>query len=109
HGAMVAIYPQLAGVRVARAWGGEVGLTLDRMPHVGRHPDSGVVYALGYCGTGVALSTHFGRSVGRWLAGQGALPAFAGRGFPALPPPARMPALLPVAGWWYLARDALGR
>jgi len=109
HQAMVAIHPQLAGVRVARAWGGEVGLTLDRMPHVGRHPGSGVVFALGYCGTGVALSTHFGRSVGRWLAGAGELPAFAGRPFRTVPAPARMPRLLPVAGWWYLARDALGR
>jgi len=109
HRAMVGIHPQLAGVRVARAWGGEVGLTMDRMPHVGRHAASGVVYALGYCGTGLALSTHFGRSVGRWLAGAGELPPFAGCRFPALPAPARARRLLPVAGWWYLARDALGR
>jgi glycine/D-amino acid oxidase-like deaminating enzyme len=109
HRAMVRIHPQLDGARVARAWGGEVGLTVDRMPHVGRHEPSGVLYALGYCGTGVALATHFGRSVGRWLAGSGELPPFAGRRFPAVPAPARVPALLPVAGWWYLARDALGR
>jgi glycine/D-amino acid oxidase-like deaminating enzyme len=109
YAAMVGIHPQLAAVRLARAWGGEVGLTTDRMPHVGRHDDTGVVYALGYCGTGVALATHFGRCVGRWLAGGGALPAFAGRRFPVVPAPARVPGLLPVAGWWYLARDALGR
>ena len=109
YAVMVDIHPQLAGVAVARAWGGEVGLTFDRLPHVGRDPASGAVYALGYCGTGVALSTHFGRSVGRWLAGTGELPAFAGRRFPAIPLPARAKRLLPVAGWWYLARDALGR
>ena len=106
--AMVAIHPQLAGVRVARAWGGLVGLTFDRLPHLGRHPATGVVYAMGYCGTGVALSTHFGRAVGRWLCGEGELPAFVGRRWPLVPPPAHVPWLLPVAGWWYQARDALG-
>jgi glycine/D-amino acid oxidase-like deaminating enzyme len=108
YAAMVRTHPQLAGVQVDRAWGGLVGLTYDRLPHIGRHPDTGVVYALGYCGTGVALSTHFGRAVGRWLAGDGELPAFAGRRWPLVPPPAHVPWLLPVAGWWYQARDALG-
>jgi len=109
YDAMVRIHPQLRGVAVARAWGGQVGLTADRLPHVGRDPASGAVYAMGYCGTGVALSTHFGRAVGRWLAGTGELPAFAGRRWPAIPGPARVPALLPAAGLWYQARDALGR
>ncbi len=109
YGALQATHPQLAGVRVARAWGGLVGLTFDRLPHVGRHPETGVVYAMGYCGTGVALSTHFGRAVGRWLCGDGELPAFAERRWPIVPPPAHVPWLLPVAGWWYQARDALGR
>ena len=80
-----------------------------RLPHLGRHPETGVVYALGYCGTGVALSTHFGRAVGRWLCGDGELPAFSERRWPIVPPPAHVPWLLPVAGWWYQARDALGR
>ena len=34
--AMVHVHPQLAGVRVERAWGGKVALTVDRLPHVGR-------------------------------------------------------------------------
>jgi glycine/D-amino acid oxidase-like deaminating enzyme len=109
HAAMVAVHPQLAGAGVARAWGGQVGLTADRLPHIGRHLESGVVYAMGYGGTGVALSTHFGRSIGRWLAGTGELPSFAGGRWPAVPAPAWVPALLGVAGWWYRARDALGR
>ncbi len=108
YGAMVATHPQLAGIRVARAWGGLVGLTFDRLPHLGRHPGTGVVYAMGYCGTGVALSTHFGRAVGRWLCGDAELPAFAGRHWPIVPPPAHVPWLLPVAGWWYRGRDTLG-
>ena len=108
YAAMLRSHPQLAGVRVERAWGGLVGLTFDRLPHLGRHPQTGVVYAAGYCGTGVALSTHFGRAIGRWMCGEGELPAFAGRPWPIVPPPAHVPWLLPVAGWWYQARDALG-
>jgi glycine/D-amino acid oxidase-like deaminating enzyme len=106
--AMVTIHPQLAGVRVARAWGGLVGLTVDRLPHLGRHRHTGVVYAMGYCGTGVALSIHFGRALGRWLCGEGVLPPFADRRWPIVPPPAHVPWLLPVAGWWYQGRDSLG-
>jgi glycine/D-amino acid oxidase-like deaminating enzyme len=109
YGAMVDIHPQLGGVRVDRAWGGQVALTVDRLPHVGRHPGTGVVYAMGYCGTGVALSVGFGRAVGRWLCGEGDLPVFADRRWRAVPPPAQVPWLLPVAGWWYQGRDALGR
>jgi len=109
YAAMLAVHPQLAGVRIDRAWGGAVALTADRLPHVGRDPVTGVVYAMGYCGSGVALSTHLGRSVGRWLGGGGAPPAFTGGAWPRTPWPARVPALLALGGWWYRARDGLGR
>jgi glycine/D-amino acid oxidase-like deaminating enzyme len=107
--AMLRVHPQLKGVAVERAWGGTVALTYDRMPHLGRDPKTGVVYAMGYCGTGVAMATHFGGLVGRWLAGDGELPPYAGRRWPRVPLPARVPQLLPVAGWWYQARDRVGR
>jgi len=107
--AMVRIHPQLAGVHVERAWGGHVALTADRFPHVGRHPDTGIVYAMGYCGSGVALSVHFGRAVGRWLSGRDDLPAFADRPWPAVPWPAYVPSMLAVAGAGFRVRDALGR
>jgi glycine/D-amino acid oxidase-like deaminating enzyme len=109
YAAMVELHPQLRGVRVDRAWGGQVALTADRFPHVGRHPDSGIVYSMGYCGSGVALSVHFGRALGRWLTGRGDLPAFAGRAWPAVQWPAHVPWLLAVAGVGFKARDALGR
>jgi len=109
YGAMVGFHPQLEGVCVERAWGGQVALTADRFPHVGRHPDSGIVYAMGYCGSGVALSVHFGRAVGRWLCGHGDLPLFASRSWPSVPWPAHVPWLLAVAGVGFKVRDALGR
>ena len=53
---LLEVHPQLAGYRIEYAWGGNVGFTFDRMPHVGRTKD-GVTYAMGCCGTGVALMT----------------------------------------------------
>jgi len=109
YAALLHVHPQLAGVRVARAWGGQVALTADRMPHIGRHRATGVVYAMGYCGTGIAVSVHFGRALGRWLCGDGELPPFAEDRWRRVPAPGRARRLLPVAGWWYRALDVLGR
>ncbi|MGD0381204.1 MAG: FAD-dependent oxidoreductase [Acidimicrobiales bacterium] len=109
YGAMIDLHPQLAGVAVERAWGGRVALTADRFPHVGRHGGTGVVYAMGYCGSGVALSVHFGRALGRWLCGDGTLPAFGDRAWRPMPWPARAPWLLAAAGMGFKVRDALGR
>jgi glycine/D-amino acid oxidase-like deaminating enzyme len=104
--AMVAVHPQLRGVRVTNAWGGLVGLTIDRQPHVGRV--DGVAYAGGWCGSGVVLSNHVGALVGRWLAEGGPPPPFTGRRWPRVPAPGRSPWLLPVGGWYYRARDRFG-
>ena len=62
HKGMLEVHPQLAGYRVEYAWGGNVGFTFDRMPHVGRK--DGITYAMGCCGTGVALMTALGTAVG---------------------------------------------
>ena len=66
---LLEVHPQMAGHRIEYAWGGNVGFTFDRMPHVGRTKD-GVTYAMGCCGTGVALMTNLGnaRSVPGWRA-----------------------------------------
>ena len=36
HRGLLEVHPQLAGYRIDYAWGGNVGFTFDRMPHVGR-------------------------------------------------------------------------
>ena len=43
HKGLLEVHPQLAGHRIEYAWGGNVGFTFDRMPHVGRTKD-GVTY-----------------------------------------------------------------
>ena len=39
HKGLLEVHPQLAGYRIEYAWGGNVGFTFDRMPHIG--PDQG--------------------------------------------------------------------
>ncbi len=103
---LMEVHPQLAGYRIEYAWGGNVGFTFDRMPHVGRTKD-GVTYALGCCGTGVALMTDLGTRVGTWLAG-GEAPAQSRLSFPLVPAPYEgRPWFLPFAGEWFRLQDRL--
>ena len=106
HRGLLEVHPQLAGHRIEYAWGGNVGFTFDRMPHVGRTGD-GVAYAVGCCGTGVALMTYLGTRVGEWLAG-GEPPALAKLPFPLVPAPYEgRPWFLPFAGEWFRLQDRL--
>ena len=102
---LVTVHPQLAQTRVAYAWGGNVAFSMDRMPHVGRL--DGVSYALGYCGTGVAMSTYLGMRVGAWLGGAEP-PLLARLRFPRVPVPFEgRPWFLPAVGEWFRLRDRL--
>jgi glycine/D-amino acid oxidase-like deaminating enzyme len=106
HRGLIEVHPQLAGRRIDYAWGGNVGFTFDRMPHVGRTRD-GVAYAMGCCGTGVALMTHLGTRVGEWLAG-GEPPVLSKLSFPLVPAPYEgRPWFLPLTGEWYRLKDRL--
>jgi glycine/D-amino acid oxidase-like deaminating enzyme len=105
---LLEVHPQLAGYRIEYAWGGNVGFTFDRMPHAGRTKD-GITYALGCCGTGVALMTHLGTQVGAWLAGEEA-PALTRLRFPIVPAPYEgRPWFLPAVGEWYRLRDRMSK
>ena len=106
HRGLLEVHPQLAGRRIDYAWGGNVGFTFDRMPHAGRTKD-GIAYAMGCCGTGVALMTHLGTMAGAWLAG-GEAPVLARLKFPLVPAPYEGRAwFLPFAGEWYRLKDRL--
>jgi glycine/D-amino acid oxidase-like deaminating enzyme len=106
HDSLLEVHPQLAGYRIDHAWGGNVGFTFDRMPHVGRTSD-GVAYAMGCCGTGVALMTHLGTRAGEWLAG-GEPPVLSRLTFPLVPAPYEgRPWFLPLVGEWFRLQDRL--
>jgi hypothetical protein len=68
---------------------------------------NGVTYAMGCCGTGVALMTSLGTAVGGWLSGDSA-PALSRLRFPLVPAPYEgRPWFLPFAGEWFRLQDRL--
>ncbi|CAA0121750.1 Gamma-glutamylputrescine oxidoreductase [Halioglobus japonicus] len=72
------IYPQLAHKRVDYAWGGKIGIVVNRVPLMGRI-GTNVFYALGYSGHGVSLSHAFGEVLADAVTGtSGGIDVFAG-------------------------------
>ena len=65
---MLHVFPQLAGRRIDYAWGGNLGITLNRMPHLGRI-DGETYFAHGFSGHGVALSGLAGKLTAEAVAG----------------------------------------
>ncbi len=62
------IYPQLAHKRVDYAWGGKVGIVVNRVPLLGRI-GANVFYSLGYSGHGVSLTHACGEIMADAVAG----------------------------------------
>jgi glycine/D-amino acid oxidase-like deaminating enzyme len=105
HRRMLEVHPQLAGYRIEYSWGGKVALTMDRMPHIGR--TGGVMYAMGYSGTGLVMSNWLGTRAAEWMGG-GEPPALAKLRFPIVPAPYEgRPWFLPVVGEFFRLRDRL--
>jgi gamma-glutamylputrescine oxidase len=65
---MLRVFPQLAGVRIDYAWGGEVDITLNRAPHFGRLAPN-VYFLQGFSGHGIALTGIAGKLVAEAVAG----------------------------------------
>jgi glycine/D-amino acid oxidase-like deaminating enzyme len=100
---MLRVHPQLAGARIDRAWGGNVAITLDRLPHVGRF--DGAWYVAGCNGSGVALNTWLGARMARHLLGEAALPSFAELRHRPIPLHGARAAYLPLVGLWFRWQD----
>ncbi len=62
-------FPQLKGVKIEFAWGGDFLLTMSRLPQFGRIGDN-IYYAQGYSGHGVTTTHLAGRLVAEALKGQ---------------------------------------
>ncbi|MBR0829996.1 FAD-binding oxidoreductase [Bradyrhizobium manausense] len=107
--AMVGIFPDLADLPLAFKWSGLVGMTLDSVPHIGRLDDR-TLFAMGYNGAGVAMSSLMGRYLAAFVRGEtpevGLLDASRLKTIPFYP--LREPAVRMVAGW-YQFMDAIGR
>jgi gamma-glutamylputrescine oxidase len=57
---MLRIYPQLANTRIDYAWGGTIGVTVNRVPQLGKLSDN-VYFSQGYSGHGVNVTHLAGR------------------------------------------------
>jgi len=66
---MLSVFPQLGDVGFDSVWGGNVAITMERSPHVGRLGDN-LYFAQGYSGTGVPLSAIAARVIAEAVAGQ---------------------------------------
>ncbi|MAX72242.1 MAG: FAD-dependent oxidoreductase [Nioella sp.] len=66
---MEEVFPQLAGVKITHAWGGTLGITMNRMPHFARVAGN-ILSLSGYSGHGVAMATLAGQIAAETIAGQ---------------------------------------
>ena len=66
---MVRVFPQLKDTKPDYAWGGSIGITVDRMPHFGRLGTK-CYFAQGFCGHGVAATQVAGRILAEAVFGQ---------------------------------------
>jgi glycine/D-amino acid oxidase-like deaminating enzyme len=65
---MARAFPQLQDIPISHTWTGQLGLTFDLMPHIGRI--DGVFYALGHGGHGLHTALLLGREVAQILTGE---------------------------------------
>lgn len=65
---MTRIYPQLAKTKIDFAWGGKVGITINRVPQLGKI-SSNVFYSQGYSGHGVNVTHLAGQIMADAVAG----------------------------------------
>lgn len=112
------VHPQAAHLGIDYAWGGRIGFTFDRLPHLGEH--DGIHYALGCSGSGLALLTAFGLRISDRIGRAGDVAdeptAFERIGFPGAPlgvlgslAYSGDPWFLPLAGEWFRAADRWSR
>lgn len=101
------VFPQLAGVKIDYAWGGLVGVTLNRLPHFGRIGNS--FFAHGWSGHGALLTTLAGSLIAEAMQGHAEkfdlfanLPTRPFPGGPLLRHPLYVLGML-----WYALRDRL--
>ena len=102
---MVHVFPDLAGMPITHSWTGQLGLTFDLMPHIGRL--DGVHYAFGYGGHGVSIATYLGTEAGLLLTGQKSDSPFAQIRHPTYFFYRRRPWFLPLAAFYYRLLDWL--
>ncbi len=105
---MTKVWPELEEYKLSHCWSGFVGMTFDKIAHMGSH--DGLNHAVGCNGNGVALMTYLGhQSALKLLGRQNRVCAFDSPQFPANPLYYGTPWFLPIVSGWYHFRDALDK
>ena len=102
---MLHAFPQLSGIPISYTWTGQLGLTFDLMPHIGRI--DGIFYALGYGGHGLHTALLLGHEAAQILNGEKTTSPFL-----EIPHQTHFfyhnePWFLPLAAMYYRIRDWL--
>jgi len=102
------IFPELEDAKIDFAWGGTLGITMNRMPHYERYSDT-VLSLSGFSGHGVAMANLSGQIAAETIAGQAErFDIMSKVPTPAFPGGRRMQhPLLVLAMVWYSLRDKL--
>lgn len=89
HSKLAETVPDLAAVKISRAWNGFCAGTFDLYPHIGVH--EGVHYAMGYCFAGLPMGTYLGQKAALQILGdQSGATVFGQRDF--------------STKWWYTGK-----
>jgi glycine/D-amino acid oxidase-like deaminating enzyme len=108
HKFMVDRFPEMKDVKITHSWTGNVGFTLDELPHMGKF--EGLHYALGCNGSGVAMMSYLGHQTARKvLSSSNRVCAFDRPEFPGHPLYNGSTWFLPYVGSYFKARDWLDR
>lgn len=99
------VFPDLAGLPIEYAWGGNAAFTRDELPRAGRLEDA--YYAAGYGGHGIALATHLGGLIARRMAGEPIDHPLFDDHFAPIPLYRGSPWFLPIVGAYYRTKDWL--
>jgi glycine/D-amino acid oxidase-like deaminating enzyme len=100
---MLALFPELADVRVEYSWGGMLGMAFDRIPRMGQM--EGMHYAAGYSGRGLAMATYLGMKLAELIAGKSESPVFSETRFRTMILYRKRPWFLPLVGAYYRFKD----
>ena len=66
---MLKIFPSLKNYNIDFSWGGTLAITVNRLPNFGTLMNEKVLYAQGYSGHGLALSTLAGKLMAEKISG----------------------------------------
>ena len=103
--AIRATFPQLPDIRLDYCWGGDVDMTVDRLPRAGEW--NGVFYTMGYSGHGTQMSVYMGQRMAEVIAGNPQANPLRGMPWPPIPMYGVAEHFLPVVGAYYHIKDYL--